>query len=102
MAEGQEGSEKVTRRPIKNALKRTYIEYVETTERTAYKACKHFKSYHPNVSAGQVHQWLKNKQKIMDKPGAMRGKGGGRKPRSEDMEEMLFEFIFSNEWPSSK
>ena len=93
--EETEVHESVTRRPIRNAVKRSYIEYVEANGATAYSAWKHFKAAHPKVRASQVHQWLEKKEAIRKKPSAMRSSGGGRKPLSENLEDLLFEFIFS-------
>ena len=78
--------DKITRQPIRNSVKRAYIEYVEQSGATAYKAWKHFRSANPKVNAGQVHRWLKKKDEITRRPNSMRSAGGGRKPLPQSME----------------
>ena len=99
---GPAGTEKIERHPVRNLVKRAYIDFVERTGSTAYRAWKHFRADYPRVSNSQVHRWLMRKDEIAERPGAMRSGGAGRKPLSENMEEILFDYIFQKRMKQRK
>ena len=85
---------RIVRRPVRNALKRKYLEYVAENNVSAYRAWKHFKKEHPNIKENQVRAWIKVKDEIQARSRGSRIAGAGRPPASQTMEEILFEFIF--------
>ena len=49
-----------------------------------------------NINESTIRGWIKNESKLRDmKPGVARGSGGGKKPTSEDMEIILYDWIIN-------
>ena len=91
----QQAEEKIVRRPVPNRVKRRYLDLIEDNGGiTAYRAWKKLKRDHLNVAEPQIRQWVKKSNEIRSRPNGSRSKGGGRKPLSTELEELLFEYIF--------